>query len=112
MIARVVTEHWGKVLGQQFLVDNQSGGGVIASQATARADMASAALVYGITSHTFDFDDTRLKTIIHPAGPVVSAVLALAEHRGAPGRDVIDVLVPGIDVACRDMRELTALCRP
>ena len=66
-----------------------------------RVDMASAALVNGITSHTFDFDDTHLKTIIHPAGPVASAVLALAEHRGAPGRDVIDALVLGIDVSCR-----------
>ena len=66
-----------------------------------RVDMASAALVNGITSHTFDFDDTHLKTIIHPAGPVASAILALAEHRGAQGRDVIDALVLGIDVACR-----------
>ncbi|TWO64986.1 MmgE/PrpD family protein [Caenimonas sedimenti] len=66
-----------------------------------KVDMASAALVNGITSHTFDFDDTHLKTIIHPAGPVASAVLALAEHRGASGRDVIDALVLGIDVACR-----------
>ncbi len=64
-------------------------------------DMASAALVNGITSHTFDFDDTHLKTIIHPAGPVASAVLALSEKNGASGRDVIDSLVLGIDVACR-----------
>lgn len=66
-----------------------------------KVDMASAALVNGITSHTFDFDDTHLKTIIHPAGPVASAVLALAEKNGARGRDVIDALVIGIDVACR-----------
>ena len=66
-----------------------------------KVDMASAALVNGITSHTFDFDDTHLKTIIHPAGPVASAVLALAEHTGASGRDVIDALVIGIDVSCR-----------
>jgi 2-methylcitrate dehydratase PrpD len=66
-----------------------------------KVDMASAALVNGITSHTFDFDDTHLKTIIHPAGPVASAVLALAEQRGASGRAVIDALVLGIDVACR-----------
>jgi 2-methylcitrate dehydratase PrpD len=66
-----------------------------------KVDIASAALVNGITSHTFDFDDTHLKTIIHPAGPVASAVLALAELRGASGRDVIDALVLGIDVACR-----------
>ncbi|MFS2049814.1 MmgE/PrpD family protein, partial [Variovorax sp. CT11-76] len=66
-----------------------------------KVDMASAALVNGITSHTFDFDDTHLKTIIHPAGPVASALLALGEHRGASGRQLIDALVLGIDVACR-----------
>ena len=66
-----------------------------------RIDMASAALVNGIASHTFDFDDTHLKTIIHPAGPVASAALALAETKSASGRDVIDALVLGIDVACR-----------
>ncbi|NBU45351.1 MAG: MmgE/PrpD family protein, partial [Betaproteobacteria bacterium] len=66
-----------------------------------RVDIASAALINGISSHTFDFDDTHLKTIIHPAGPVASAVLALAEKTGASGRQVIDALVLGIDVACR-----------
>ena len=66
-----------------------------------RVDMGSAALINGITSHTFDFDDTHLKTIIHPAGPVASALLPLAEHLGSTGREVIDALVLGIDVACR-----------
>ena len=66
-----------------------------------RIDMAGAALVNGITSHTFDFDDTHLKAIIHPAGPAASAVLAMAEVTGASGRVVIDFLVLGIDVACR-----------
>jgi len=38
MIARVVTERWGRALGQPFVVDNLGGGGgVIASQTTARA---------------------------------------------------------------------------
>jgi 2-methylcitrate dehydratase PrpD len=66
-----------------------------------KVDMGSAALINGITSHTFDFDDTHLKTIIHPAGPVASAIVALAEHIGASGRECIDALVLGIDVACR-----------
>lgn len=66
-----------------------------------KVDMASAALINGITSHTFDFDDTHLKTIIHPAGPVAAAALALAEHTHASGRDLIDALVLGIDVSCR-----------
>jgi len=66
-----------------------------------RVDMASAALLNGISSHTFDFDDTHLKTIIHPAGPVASAALALAEHLHASGRALVDALVLGIDVSCR-----------
>jgi len=38
MIARVVTEKWGRILGQTFVVENQSGGGgVIACQTTMRA---------------------------------------------------------------------------
>jgi len=38
MIARVVTERWGRALGQNFVVDNLGGGGgVIAIQTTARA---------------------------------------------------------------------------
>ena len=38
MVGRTVTERWGRVLGQTFVVDNQGGGGgVIASQNTAKA---------------------------------------------------------------------------
>ncbi|MFC5496992.1 Bug family tripartite tricarboxylate transporter substrate binding protein [Caenimonas terrae] len=38
MVGRTVTERWGKLLGQTFVVDNQGGGGgVIASQNTARS---------------------------------------------------------------------------
>ena len=38
MVGRTVTERWGKLLGQTFVVDNQGGGGgVIASQNTAKA---------------------------------------------------------------------------
>lgn len=38
MVGRTVTERWGKVLNQTFIVDNQGGGGgVIASQNTAKS---------------------------------------------------------------------------
>ena len=66
-----------------------------------KVDIASAALINGIASHTWDFDDTHLKTIIHPAGPVAPALLALAEQRGFSGRALIDALVIGIEVSCR-----------
>src|SRR5262245_47498233 len=46
---------------------------------TERFDILNAALINGISSHVLDFDDTHLKTVIHPAGPVASAILALGE---------------------------------
>ncbi len=48
MIARVVTERWGKALGQNFLVENLGGGGgVIACQTTAHAPADGYTLLQG-----------------------------------------------------------------
>jgi len=66
-----------------------------------RIDILHASLLNGIASHVFDFDDTHLKTIIHPAGPVASAALALAERHRTTGRELIDAIVLGVDVECR-----------
>lgn len=66
-----------------------------------RLDLMHAALVNGISSHVFDFDDTHLKTVIHPAGPVVSAVLAMAERMKFSGTELIHATVLGIEVECR-----------
>ena len=66
-----------------------------------RLDILHASLMNGISSHVYDFDDTHLKTVIHPAGPVVSALLALAEHRPTSGRDFLTSLVVGIEAECR-----------
>ena len=66
-----------------------------------RADVLHASLLNGISSHVFDFDDTHLRTIIHPAGPVASALVPLAEHRPVSGHDFLHALVLGVEVECR-----------
>ncbi|MCL1629989.1 MULTISPECIES: MmgE/PrpD family protein [Roseinatronobacter] len=66
-----------------------------------RIDTLHAALINGITSHVLDYDDTHLKTIIHPAGPVASALLALAEARPVSGEDFLTALIIGVEVECR-----------
>jgi 2-methylcitrate dehydratase PrpD len=66
-----------------------------------RTDPLHAALFNGISSHVFDFDDTHLRTVIHPAGPVASALLAYAEYRPVTGPDFINALVLGVEVECR-----------
>lgn len=66
-----------------------------------KLDPANAALLNGITSHVLDYDDTHLKTILHPAGPVVSPLLALAEMRPVDGRRFLTALIAGVEVASR-----------
>lgn len=66
-----------------------------------RIDVLHAALLNGISSHVFDFDDTHLKTIIHPAGPVASAALALAEYKPVSGADLVHAFILGVEVECR-----------
>jgi 2-methylcitrate dehydratase PrpD len=66
-----------------------------------RLDVLNAALINGIASHIFDYDDTHLRTVIHPAGPVASAILAWSEYRPVTGRDFMHALVLGVEVECR-----------
>ncbi len=66
-----------------------------------RVDIFQAALLNGATSHTFDFDDTHLKTVIHPSGPVLSAILALAERQPVSGRDFLHAFILGVEAECR-----------
>jgi 2-methylcitrate dehydratase PrpD len=66
-----------------------------------RFDIMNAAFVNGISSHIFDFDDTHLKTIIHPGGPAISAILALSEYRPVSGREFLNALILGVETECR-----------
>ena len=66
-----------------------------------RFDIMNAAFLNGVSSHIFDYDDTHLKTIIHPAGPVASAILALAEMHPVSGKDFLNALVLGVETECR-----------
>ncbi|MBY0335420.1 MAG: MmgE/PrpD family protein, partial [Acetobacteraceae bacterium] len=66
-----------------------------------RSDVATAALVNAIASHVQDFDDTHEGTLIHPSAPVLPAVLALGEARGAAGAEVLTAFLLGVEVACR-----------
>jgi 2-methylcitrate dehydratase PrpD len=66
-----------------------------------RLDVFLTALVNGISSHIFDFDDTHLRTVVHPAAPVLPAVLALAEYRPVSGSDLLHAFILGAEVECR-----------
>ncbi|KAK5064266.1 hypothetical protein LTR84_000099 [Exophiala bonariae] len=76
---------------------------VLGHESKAKADASHAALINGIASHVHDYDDTHLETIIHPTGPVASALLAQAEalDRDVGGEEFILALIVGIEAECK-----------
>ncbi len=65
-----------------------------------RVDCLNAALINGISSHVFDFDDTHARAI-HPSAPVLPALLALAEWKTISGADLLHAFVLGVEAECR-----------
>jgi 2-methylcitrate dehydratase PrpD len=68
---------------------------------TERLDMLSASFVNAAGGNLFDYDDTHLRTVIHPTAPVAPPALALAEASGYSGAAVLHALILGIEVECR-----------
>ena len=68
---------------------------------TERVDALHAALFNGISSHVLDFDDTHHATLVHPSGPVLSAMLALAQFEKIDGPTFVESIALGIEVECR-----------
>lgn len=66
-----------------------------------RTSVQQAALINGAASHALDFDDVQMTMSGHPSVPVIPALLALAEHRGASGAAFIAAFVAGFEVECR-----------
>ena len=94
MIARVVTERWGRLLGQNFLVDNQSGGGgVVACQATARAApdgytlMQGYVATHGTTPATRRVNYDAIKDYT-PIGMIGATPNVLAINDNVPAKNV------------------------
>jgi len=66
-----------------------------------RFDAAHAAVLNCLSSAAHTFDDTHLKTITHPTGPVAAAVLAVAHARRVSGVQALLALVVGMEIECR-----------
>jgi 2-methylcitrate dehydratase PrpD len=67
----------------------------------AHADTVTAALLNGTAGHVLDYDDVHNALPGHATAPVAPAVLALAEARGASGRDFLIAFAAGFEIACR-----------
>ena len=54
-----------------------------------------AALINGAASHALDYDDVNMACTGHPSVTLIPALLALAESRGASGRDFMTAFAAG-----------------
>ncbi len=66
-----------------------------------KADILHASLINAFASSIYSFDDTHAQAVVHPAGPVAAAVLALAELRPVSGVDLLTAFALGVELECR-----------
>lgn len=68
---------------------------------SARVDVLNAALLNGVAAHAHDFDDCSNTLGGHPSAPVLPALWALAEERGASGEALLSAYIAGVEVETR-----------
>jgi 2-methylcitrate dehydratase PrpD len=62
---------------------------------------AAAALANGMLAHALDFDDTHPLAMIHVSTVTAPAAVAIAQARGAGGRELITAMVAGAETTIR-----------
>jgi 2-methylcitrate dehydratase PrpD len=66
-----------------------------------RLDPLSATFINAVSANLLDYDDTHLRTVIHPTAPVAPVALALAETRPLSGAHVLTAFALGAEIECR-----------
>jgi 2-methylcitrate dehydratase PrpD len=64
-------------------------------------DPTLAALLNGMSSAVYSFDDTHAEALVHPGGPVASSLLALAQTRPTTGSELLLSFIAGAEIVCR-----------
>jgi 2-methylcitrate dehydratase PrpD len=71
-----------------------------------RGSVQHAALVNGTAAHADLFDDNNAPMIAHPSAPLISALLPLAQSRGASGSELLYAYCAGFEVGVKLGRAL------
>ncbi len=66
-----------------------------------RFDALSASFINAVSANLLDYDDTHLRTVIHPTAPVAPPALALGETRPLSGAQVVTAFALGAEIECR-----------
>jgi 2-methylcitrate dehydratase PrpD len=66
-----------------------------------RASALDAAIVNGTAGHALDYDDVNNTIGGHPSVPLLPAIIALGEMRGASGKDLLLAYITGFETQAR-----------
>jgi len=66
-----------------------------------RTDLQTAAFLNGISLTNADYDDTHLRTVIHPSGAVLCAILAWGEVHKLSGKEILLAFIVGVEAQLR-----------
>jgi 2-methylcitrate dehydratase PrpD len=66
-----------------------------------RTDTLTATFLNAVSANALDFDDTHLRTVIHPTAPVAPPLFAWGERRPVSGAALIHAFLLGVEVECR-----------
>ncbi len=66
-----------------------------------RTDALTACLINTLASSIYTYDDTHAEAIVHPSGPIMAAVLAVAERKKVSGSDALAAFTLGVEIVCR-----------
>jgi len=85
----------------QALSDSAGTGKAVLYPSGETTDPRTAALINGAAVHTIEFDDIFRDGLYHPAAPVITAALALAQTRGRNGDAFLRSVIAGYEVSNR-----------
>ena len=91
-VARIVRE---------MAVDDGGDGQASIVGRSRKLPVRAAAMVNGVASHALDYDDTHFAHIGHPSVAVVPAALAVSEWIRAPGSELLDAALVGVEGSIR-----------
>jgi 2-methylcitrate dehydratase PrpD len=66
-----------------------------------RSDAMTASFLNAFSANVQDFDDTHIRTVIHPTAPVAPGLFALSERQRFSGRELLLALALGMEAECR-----------
>ena len=61
----------------------------------------TAAWINGTSSHAVEFDDIFIDAVYHPGVPTIAGALAIGEHIGASGEQLLKAVVLGYEISTR-----------